>query len=159
MTERDMEELWEANCQVIREALAKAGGGAAEKIRGIACSGHGKGLYLWGKDNKPAYNGIVSTDGRAWKYPEQWQKDGTAEKAFEKTYQRILASQPVSILNWFKEHKPEVLENTQWIFECKDYIRFRLTGEAFAEKTDYSGSGLMNLRDRCFDEELLALFG
>ena len=34
MTERDMEELWEANCQVIREALAKAGGGAAEKIRG-----------------------------------------------------------------------------------------------------------------------------
>ena len=150
MTERDMEELWEANCQVIREALAKAGGGAAEKIRGIACSGHGKGLYLWGKDNKPAYNGIVSTDGRAWKYPEQWQKDGTAEKAFEKTYQRILASQPVSILNWFKEHKPEVLENTQWIFECKDYIRFRLTGEAFAEKTDYSGSGLMNLRDRCF---------
>ena len=31
MTERDMEELWEANCQVIREALAKAGGGAAEK--------------------------------------------------------------------------------------------------------------------------------
>ena len=48
--------LWEANCQVIREALAKAGGGAAEKIRGIACSGHGKGLYLWGKDNKPAYN-------------------------------------------------------------------------------------------------------
>lgn len=52
MTERDMEELWEANCQVIREALAKAGGGAAEKIRGIACSGHGKGLYLWGKDNK-----------------------------------------------------------------------------------------------------------
>ena len=65
----------------------------------------------------------------------------------------------MSILNWFKEHKPEVLENTQWIFECKDYIRFRLTGEAFAEKTDYSGSGLMNLRDRCFDEELLALFG
>ena len=47
----------------------------------------------------------------------------------KKTYQRILASQPVSILNWFKEHKPpKVLENTQWIFECKDYIRFRLTG-------------------------------
>ena len=50
MTERDMEELWEANCQVIREALAKAGDGAAEKIR-ASCS-HGKGLYLWGKDNK-----------------------------------------------------------------------------------------------------------
>ena len=38
------------------------------------------------------------------------------------------------------------------------HIRFRLTGEAFAEKTDYSGSGLMNLRDRCFDEELFGPF-
>ena len=97
MTERDMEELWEANCQVIREALAKAGGGAAaKKSAALPALATERVFTCRGKDNKPAYNGIVSTDGRAWKYPEQWQKDGTAEKAFEKTYQRILASQPVS---------------------------------------------------------------
>ncbi len=157
-TERDMDVLWESNCKVIREAIAKSGV-KAEDIKGVACSGHGKGLYLWGKDDKPCYNGIVSTDGRAWMYPEKWYKDGTADRVFEKTFQKILACQPVSLLCWLKDNKPEVIENIRWVFECKDYIRFKLTGEAFAEVTDYSGSSLMNIRDRCFDRELLKEFG
>jgi len=157
-TERDMELLWQMNVRVINAAVSAADIDP-KVIKGIACTGHGKGLYLWGKDGKPAYNGIVSTDSRAWEYPARWAEDGTADKAFEMSCQSILACQPVSLLNWFKDHKPEVLENTQWIFAVKDYIRFRLTGEAFAEVTDYSGSNLMNLETKGFDPELLALFG
>ena len=157
-TERDMELLWQMNVRVINAAVSAADIDP-KTIKGIACTGHGKGLYLWGKDGKPAYNGIVSTDSRAWEYPARWAEDGTADKAFEMSCQSILACQPVSLLNWFKDHKPEVLENTQWIFAVKDYIRFRLTGEAFAEVTDYSGSNLMNLETKEFDSELLALFG
>jgi len=157
-TERDMDELWKVNGLVIKEAISKAGISPGE-IKGVACTGHGKGLYLWGKDNKPCYNGIVSTDSRAWIYPEKWSKDGTADKVFQKTFQKILACQPVSLLNWFKDNKPEVISNIKWIFEVKDYIRFKLTDQAFAEKTDYSGSNLMNIKDVCFDRELLNDFG
>src|SRR5262249_17627454 len=49
--------------------------------------------------------------------------------------------------------------NTRWIFEAKDYIRFMLTGEAYAEVTDYSGTSLMNLVTASFDKELLKIFG
>lgn len=155
-TERDMDELWRINCQVIRAALRQAGDVA---IAGVACSGHGKGLYLWGKDDKPCGNGIVSTDSRASIYPQQWAADGTAERVFAKTCQSILACQPVALLRWLKDHRPEVVANVKWIFAVKDFIRFKLTGEAFAELTDYSGSNLLNLRDGCFDRELLAEFG
>lgn len=72
-TERDMEELWRANCECIRLALEK-GGISGTDVLGIAVCGHGKGLYPWGKDGKPAYNGIISTDNRAWKYPERWKE-------------------------------------------------------------------------------------
>lgn len=157
-TERDMEALWRANCRVIRKAVEASGIQPAE-IKGVACTGHGKGLYLWGKDGKPAMNGIVSTDGRAWAYPERWAKDGTADRVFEKTYQKILACQPVSLLCWLRDHKPEVFDAIRWVFECKDYIRFRLTGQAFAELTDISGSNLLNLSTRQYDKELLALYG
>ena len=157
-TERDMNALWQANCEVIRE-IATGSGIPAEEIQGVACTGHGKGLYLWGRDDTPAYNGIVSTDTRAWMYPERWEKDGTAERIFKKTFQKILACQPVSLLRWFKDNRPGILENVRWIFEVKDYIRFRLTGEAFAEVTDYSGSNLMNIRDVRFEKELLDAFG
>ena len=150
--------LWGASCEVIKETIA-ASGIRPEEIRGVACTGHGKGLYLWGRDGKPAYNGINSTDTRAWEYPARWEKDGTAEKVFAKTYQKILACQPVSLLCWIRDNRPGVLERVRWIFEAKDYIRFRLTGEALAEVTDYSGSNLMNIRDVCFDRELLEDYG
>ncbi|MGO8695398.1 MAG: FGGY-family carbohydrate kinase [Rectinemataceae bacterium] len=157
-TERDMDTLWKANCEVIGETIASAGVDPHD-IRGVACTGHGKGLYLWGRDGRPAYNGIVSTDSRAWAYPAKWKENGTAARTFGRTCQSILASQPVSILAWLKDNRPGVVEATRWVFEVKDYIRFMLTGEAFAEATDYSGSGLMNVRDARFDRELLGEFG
>jgi L-xylulokinase len=157
-TERDMNVLWEANCKVLKESIEKAGINPKE-ILGVSLSGHGKGLYLWGKDNKPAYNGIVSTDTRAYMYPEKWNNDGTAEKIFEKTCQKILACQPVSLVSWLKDNNPEVIENTQWIFGVKDYIRFRLTGQANAEITDISGSNFVNIVEAKYDKEILVDFG
>ncbi len=82
-TERDMDEMWEANCEVIRRAIGKAQISGEEIVCAAVC-GHGKGLYLWGKDGRPVRNGIISTDNRAWRYPVQWKKDGTEEKVFER---------------------------------------------------------------------------
>jgi L-xylulokinase len=155
--ERDMNDLWAANVRVIREALQKADI-TSDEIVGIGCTGHGKGLYLWGRDNKPAYNAIASTDSRASSYIAKWKESGVAEKAKKKTLQYPLACQPVALLAWLKEHKSEVYNNIQWVFEAKDFTRFMLTGEAFAEITDYSGTSLMNLITSSFDEELLELF-
>ncbi len=74
--ERDMEEMWRDNCAVIRSVLEKSGV-RAEEIAGVGLCGHGKGLYLWGKDGKPARRGILSADNRAWRYPVEWRENGT----------------------------------------------------------------------------------
>lgn len=74
-SERDMESLWQANCACIREILEQSAI-FQEDVLGIAVCGHGKGLYLWGKDDKPAYQGIGSTDNRAWEIVQQWYEDG-----------------------------------------------------------------------------------
>ena len=155
--ERDMDEMWLANCQMISSVIAKAGVDSVD-ILGIAVCGHGKGLYLWARDGRPAMNGIISTDNRAWEYPLKWSKEGIAEEARRISCQDIMSSQPVSLLSWLRDNNPEILEKTQFIFEAKDYIRFRLTGKAAAERSDYSGTGLMNLRTGEYDPELLSLF-
>ena len=156
--ERDMEEMWEANCKVIRTVLEESGIDPKE-IAGVGISGHGKGLYLWGKDDKPLGNGIISTDNRAFEYPVKWEADGTAEKVFALSCQHILACQPVSLLAWIRDNQPERYRNIRWIFSCKDYLRFRMTGEAGAEITDYSGANLLNLHTRDYDQNLMDLFG
>lgn len=156
--ERDMEQLWQVNAQAVRGALEKSGVNKDE-IAGVSFSGHGKGLYLWGKGNTPVGNGIVSTDTRAWKYPQQWEQDGTAQKVYQKTCQKILACQPVSLLAWMRDHQPDAFEEIQYIFSVKDYIRFRMTGEAYGEYSDFSGSNLINLQTEAYDKELLCYFG
>lgn len=156
--ERDMEEMWRTNCQVIGKTLEKSGV-SSEDVACMAVCGHGKGLYLWGKDGRPARNGIISTDNRAYAYPLKWKRDGTEEAIFSLTCQHILPSQPVSLLSWLKDNEPETLNNVRWVFACKDYLRFRLTGEARAELTDYSGANVVNLRRQCYDEKILGIFG
>ncbi len=156
--ERDMEQMWRTNCEVLHRLVTDAGVDPAD-IRAVACCGHGKGLYLWGHDGKPVRAGIVSMDNRASEYAQRWKEDGTAAAAFEYSCQQVLACQPVALLAWLRDHEPTSYQNIRWVFECKDYVRFRLTGEPYAEYTDYSGTGLMNLHTKSFDPRLLALFG
>lgn len=156
-TERNMNEMWQANVSAIKEVINKSGINS-ENIVGIATTGHGNGMYLVDKEGKPAYNGIISTDTRANDYVEKWYSDGTFEKVLPKTMQSIWAGQPVALLSWFKDNKPQILENTKWVFMCKDYIRYCLTGEAHAEITDISGTNLMNVKDVKYDNNLLQEF-
>ena len=158
VVERDMDGMWRDNCAVVRELLAKTGVNPAD-IAGVACCGHGKGLYLWGNDNRPVRNGILSSDNRAWEYPRRWAADGTEIKVFERSAQHILACQPVSLLAWMKDNEPDNYARIRWIFSCKDYVRFRLTGAANSETTDCSGSNLMNLHAKRHDRELLEFMG
>lgn len=156
--ERDMDELWRINGQAVRDALRRSGI-RPEEIAGVSLSGHGKGLYLVDREGRPARFGISSTDRRGLDYVRRWEADGTAARVYEKTFQEIVMMQPVALLAWLRDHEPKALERTRYIFAVKDYIRYRLTGQAFAEYTDFSGSNLINLSTRAYDAELMALFG
>lgn len=157
-TERDMNELWEANAYVIREVVT--GSGIDPKaIKGIGVTGHGNGLYLVDTEGRPVCNGIISTDTRAKDFVINWEKDGTADRIREKTLQAIYAGQPVALLAWLKKNQPEKVSKTKWILMCKDYIRFCLTGEAYAEITDISAANLVNVGLPGYDTELLKEYG
>ena len=156
--EKDLGALWRANVQVIRDVLCKARI-RAEAIAALAVTGHGNGVYLVDEKGNPVYNGINSADSRASSYVESWYRDGTFARVLPRTCQSIWAAQPVALLSWFQDRMPEVIEKTRWVFMCKDYIRFRLTGEPFAEITDYSGTGLVNVHDLRYDGDLLQTFG
>jgi L-xylulokinase len=156
--ERDMEALWVSNCECIKELITKNDIKPAD-ILGIAVCGHGKGLYPWGKHGKPACNGIVSIDNRAWQYPEKWRREGTAQALYAQLCQDLIPCQQASLLAWMKDHSRETYDDIQWVFSVKDYIRFRLTGEAYSEASDISGSGLMDVKNVRFDRELLKALG
>lgn len=156
--ERSMNEMWETNCLVVRGALEKSGLDNSQ-IMGIAVCGHGKGLYMVDHQGKPVRNAILSADTRATDYVKAWKENGVEAKAYQRSLQHVMACQPVALLAWLKDHEKETISKIWRIFPCKDYIRFKLTNKVMAEISDMSGTGLLNLKDLAYDEELLRLFG
>lgn len=156
--ERDMDDIWRANVTAIRAVLEKSGI-SGDRVCAIGVAGHGNGLHLVDGGGAPLYRAIEGADVRAEEYVRRWQRDGTWERLLPKIAQQLWAAQPPALLAWMRDHEAGVLRSARWMFMVKDYVRFRLTGEAFAEVTDMSGTSLFNVRDVRYDDEILAAYG
>ncbi len=56
-------------------------------------------------------------------------------------------------------YEPEVFERTKYIFTIPDLIRFWLTGDAHFEITNASGTSMLNINTKKFDQDLFKFFG
>jgi L-xylulokinase len=156
--ERDMTAMLQATIEAIKEVVEVSGIDAADIVC-LACTGHGNGIYLTDKDGGPTRNAIMSSDGRAREYTDRWAADGVDKAIRPKTMQCIWPAQPNALLAWIRDNEPDVLKASEYVFMAKDYIRFCLTGEAYAELTDMSGTSLMNVGTAEYDAEVLEAFG
>ena len=157
-TENNMDALWNGVGEVIREVLERTSIDS-KHIACVTCTGHGNGLYLVTQDGTPARNGIISSDARARQYIEQWTQEKVLDRILPKTMQSIWAAQPNALLRWLADNEPETLDRSKYLFMCKDFIRYRLTGEAFLELTDMSGTSLIDVGNACHDDEVLETWG
>jgi L-xylulokinase len=156
--ERSLDEIWAANVEVIRGALAKSAVDPSD-ILGLAVTGHGGGVHLVDAEGAAVYPAMEGVDSRARGYVDAWMADGTFDRIHPRTMQSFFPAQPAPLLRWLKDNEPSVLARTRWIFMIKDFVRYRLTGEAFAEITNMSATNLLNVRDVRYDRDLLAEFG
>ncbi len=156
-TERDMEMLWQSTATAIREVLAKSGADPKE-IAGIGNTGHGNGVYLLDKQGRPLRNGVQSMDSRAADIVTEWNQRNLHEQVFPFTIQSFWPAQPNAILAWLKKNEPQNYERLGAILMVKDYIKYRLTGEVTTDFTDMSATSLMDVRNKCYSRELMALY-
>ena len=157
-TERDAEQVWQANASVVRSAIEKAGI-TGKEIAAIGLTGYGNGMVLVDETGRPVYPAIVSTDDRAGAYCTRFRAEGIDRALFPYTRQTTWSAQPAALLPWFRDHAPEVLQKTRWVLSMKDFIRLRLTGEIAGEITDASSGCLVNLDTRKFDPHLFQILG
>jgi L-xylulokinase len=156
-TERDMEMLWQSTASAIREVLAKSGA-RPEEIAGIGNTGHGNGVYLLDKQGQPLRNGIQSLDSRAADVVSEWNQRNLHAEVFPFTLQSFWPAQPNALLVWLKKNEPRNYERVGAILMVKDYIKYRLTDEISGDYTDMSAANLMDVRNKCYSNELLALY-
>lgn len=155
--ERDMDAAWAAAASAVREALA-LGGIPASSIAAVGVTGHGDGLYCLDREGRPLANGILSLDSRGAETVAGWQADGTLDALLPLTGQHPYPYSAASLLAWIGRHEPERFAAIGHVFFCKDWLRFRLTGEIATDLTEASTS-FTDLHRQDYSAEALALYG
>ncbi len=141
---------------------------AAEVKHGIAASGPvaGIGIDTWGVDY-----GLIDADGELLDLPFAY-RDARNELAMPKVYELMpqkrlyeitgLQAMPFNTIFQVmadKVNRPEVLEQTEALLLTPNLISFLLTGERAWEYTICSTTGLLNAKNRNWDDEVIKTLG
>lgn len=154
--ERDADAFWSATAQAIRALMTQTD---PSRLRAVGCSGFGNGIFLVDAQGRPTYPGIVSVDHRAQPLVDRIEADGRAQRISALNGHRPWGGQTVMQLAHLADTCPEIMAVTRWGLSCKDFIRFRLTGDAKSDPTDASGGGLMDLMAGTYATAVLDLLG
>ncbi len=156
--ERDPEAMWAAVCDVSRKVLSSSEV-EPSSIVAVGLTGYGNGLFLVDSDGRPVRNAILSPDQRAQAIVKRWRADGAEARSVELTFNAEFPGKPLPLIAWLEAHEPQALERADRALFCKDYLRFRLTGEAGLEISDMSSASLADQRLRRWTPAALHAFG
>lgn len=154
-TERDPLAMWTATCESIGSVIHSAGIDPGD-ILAVCATGYGSGLYCIDSVGEPTCPGVVSTDSRAGDVILDWRARGLDTLARQTLAQDFWPAQSLTLLGWLQRHRPEIMQRTSTILECKDYIRFRLCGERSTDVTDAAVGGLLDMQTGGYATSLMS---
>lgn len=156
--EQDMEAVWSATAETIREAVASATRLGGE-IAAVSVSGQGGGLWLVDKNGRPVRKGITWLDGRSGKDFSEWKETGLLEKIDRLTGYHIFPGVgPLTLFHWFKHNDPAVLEKAACHLWAKDWVKYCLTGEISTDESDPSNGHFLR-GERTYGKKLFEMLG
>lgn len=104
-------------------------------------------------------NAMIWADTRSKKYAQDLKGQKVAQKIHDQTGTPIHAMSPLSKIIWFKNEQKEVFENAFKFISIKEYIFFRLTGKYLVDEGIASCTGLYDIYNHCWFDEVLEIAG
>ena len=124
----------------------------------IGLSGQMHSLVGLNIKDKPVYNAILWNDGRTHEECK-FIKEQTGSMLGEITGNPPLEGFTAPKMLWLKKHEPKLYSKITTVMMPKDYVRFMLTGEKFAEPTDASGTLLYDIHKNKWSKKLGDILG
>lgn len=145
---------WEGTVNSIRQVLTETGvDGAA--VKAIGLTGQMHGLVLLDERGEVLRPAILWNDGRTGAECDEIRQRVGRERLIQITGNDALTGFTAPKILWVKNNEPAVYRHIRHILLPKDYVRFRLTGEAAMDKADGSGTILFDLQKRDWSPEVV----
>lgn len=155
--EQDPADWWRATDEAIAAVTASLPR-QGQEVAGIGLCGQMHGLTALDSDGEPLRHAILWNDQRAAAQCD-WITDraGGLDELIRMTRNRMLPGFTAPKIVWFRDNEPELFARTAHVLNPKDYLRLKMTGNYVTDVSDASGTGLFDVAERVWSDELLAL--
>lgn len=150
--------LWVEGARAAVAAVLRERPGTA--IKAIGLSGQMHGLTPLDEAHRVLRPAILWNDQRnGAECAEATELAGGPEALLALTNNRMLVGYTGGKILWMRNHEPDLFARLCHVVNPKDYLRLVLTGEIATEVSDASGTGLLDVRGRCWSQPLLERLG
>lgn len=153
-SEQDPAHWWKGLVESVRAVLAERPG---ERIEGIGIGGQMHGATLLDAAGAVVRPAILWNDGRCQEECDLLHK--RVPGLIRETGNRALVGFTAPKLLWVQRHEPRLWKRVRRVLLPKDWLRWRLTGEAVAEMSDGAGMLLMDVARRRWSPRMLKACG
>jgi len=147
------EDWWEAVGSAVRQSVAQAG----TKPVAIGLSGQMHGVVLTGGGGEVLRPALLWADGRASAHLRAYRRLGPA--ALRRLANPLSPGMAGPLVLWVAEHEKTIYDRARWALQPKDWLRLKLSGQAFAEPSDASATLLYDLPGDCWDASTIDRLG
>jgi xylulokinase len=158
-SEQDPDDWWRAAVHATRNALQVAGAERGD-IAAVGLSGQMHGSVFLPRDTdprdpRPLRPALLWNDQRTAAQCEAITDAVGRERLLEITGNRALTGFTAPKLLWLRDEEPAIFARLGLLLLPKDYVRFRLTDVAAIDVGDASGTLLLDLRTRNWNDEIV----
>ncbi|MBQ7184116.1 MAG: xylulokinase [Clostridia bacterium] len=155
-SEQKPEDWWDACLEGIPELLK---GFDAANVRGIGGGGQMHGLVVLDDKDDVLRPAILWNDGRTGEEVEYLNETIGRDKLSAYTANIAFAGFTAPKILWMRKNEPDLFARISKIMLPKDYINYRLTGVHSCDYSDASGMLLLDVKDKKWSEEMMAIVG
>lgn len=150
--EQDPQDWWNA----VQKTLADIW---TDGVAGIGLSGQMHGLVMLDEKNEVIRPAIIWCDQRTAAECDEITDIIGRKRLIDITANPAMTGFTASKIMWVKKHEPENYAKCRHILLPKDYIRFKLTGEFATDVSDAGGMQLLDIKNRCWSDEVAEKLG
>jgi len=151
---REQKAEWWINA--LLECLNQVNPEIRSAVQAVGVSGQQHGFVAIDEEGNPLYKVKLWCDtSTAGECDEMTQAYGGEDKLLSEVGNLIAPGYTASKILWLKKTYGDLYEKMRWVLLPHDYLNFWLTGEAVMEYGDASGTGLLNVRERVWQENLI----
>ncbi len=152
-SEQDPADWWHATGDAVRGLDA----GLRAKVRAIGLSGQMHGATLLDGSGAVLRPAILWNDGRS--AADCAAMTEALPELTDITGNLAMPGFTAPKLHWLREHEPEVFTHVAKVLLPKDYVRWKMSGVFASDMSDSAGTLWMNVAERDWSDEMLALTG